>query len=192
MKPLYDFFEQILFRPMTGTALFFLILLAAAALIMFWAWCKLFWKMGLPWERMFVPGYNYYWTYVSVESAGLFVIKATLDVLAVFSVYYMGDGWPLLALAFGLIPCQLVIRWLYLLRLARAFGRGKGFTAGLFFLKPVFLCMLAFGPVRFYGDLGAPGGEMVPASYWVCPVCHTANPQHRELCEGCGRKNGIS
>lgn len=192
MQPVYNGFTQLFSQPMTGVGLIFLIVLGVEMVVMFWAWCRLFWKMGLPWERMFVPGYNYFWTYASVESAGLFVFKVTADVLSLFAVYYIGERWPVIVLLGCLIPGQFVIRWFYSLRLAQAFGRGKWFAAGLFFLRPVFLCMLAFGPAHFYGDLGAPTGEILPASSWVCPVCHTVNPQHRDVCENCGRRTGIS
>lgn len=191
MDQVYSAFFHFFPHTLRGTELILLILAGAACVLMFWAWCRLFAKMGLPWERMFVPGYGYYWTYESVESGGLFAAKVMVDVMAVFSVYYMGARWPLLLLVFGLIPAALVIRALYLRRVAEAFGRGIGFTVGLFFLRPVFLAILAFGPAPYYGDSGSPTGQIVPATSWICPVCHTANPMHRDSCENCGRRAGI-
>ena len=91
----------------------------------------------------------------------------------------------------ALHTAALVIRALYLRRVAEAFGRGIGFMVGLFFLRPVFLAILAFGPAPYYGDSGSPTGQIVPATSWICPVCHTANPMHRDSCENCGRRAGI-
>ena len=39
-------------------------------------------------------------------------------------------------------------------RLAKAFGHGVGYTVGLFFLTPIFYCMIGFGNSEYQGITG--------------------------------------
>ena len=68
-------------------ALFFWIILHLVA------WCKLFSKAGLPWERMFVPLYGSYWQYKIADSPGIFWIQWFLfPAIAVGSMLVSGVG----------------------------------------------------------------------------------------------------
>ncbi len=188
-------FEWLLGGPMQGWQLAVLMLAAAVAVLVFCAWCRIFKKAGLPWERMFVPVYGSYWTYAVAQGGGLFAAKLLLTVMFILSSYYVGsrslfstgiDGLWLLCMA-GYFIGITVIHWLRCARLADAFARGRWFALGMFFFFPAYLAFLAFGPCRFYGDDGVPtGGIGLPAA-WVCPYCGTANPARRDACENCGR-----
>ena len=47
---------------------------------------------------------------------------------------------------------ELVITFKLYRRLANAFGKSTGFAAGLTFLTPIFLSILAFGNAQFRGN----------------------------------------
>jgi hypothetical protein len=66
---------------------------------------------------------------------------------------------PLLIPVVGLIPFVFVCR-----ALARAFGRGGGFTAGLVLLHVVFLAILAFGRARYEAPTGGSADRQKPLS----------------------------
>ena len=37
------------------------------------------------------------------------------------------------------------------INLSKSFGMGNGFAAGLFFLQPIFMCILGFGKAEYKG-----------------------------------------
>lgn len=70
------------------------------------------------------------------------------------------DAWVLFKITWGsgaymflmLIPiANIVFAIMTCIKLARVFGRGGGFAAGLIFLEPVFLMILAFGSAEYIG-----------------------------------------
>lgn len=54
-------------------------------------------------------------------------------------------------MGFVLMIINLVIALLHQYKTAEAFGQGLGFTLGLIFLHPIFLCILAFGDYTYKG-----------------------------------------
>lgn len=64
--------------------------------------------------------------------------------------------WLILCYLLSFIP---VVGWLVILglqiylsiNLSKSFGMGNGFAAGLFFLQPIFMCILGFGKAEYKG-----------------------------------------
>ena len=113
-----------------------MILLAlAAAVVCLIANYKVFKKMGLEGWKSLIPGVN---TYLMMEEIG--VNTKWLLVAAYGSLVCI---IPILGyLAF--LVAMIYMAVLMCVSLARAFGKSNGFAAGLFFLYPIFLCILAF------------------------------------------------
>ncbi len=61
----------------------------------------------------------------------------------------MGNGWLFLLMLIPIVNWVMSIVVLY--KLAKAFGKGVGYTVGLILLCPIFLCMLAFGSAEYEG-----------------------------------------
>lgn len=98
--------------------------LAIAILTVIASW-RVFQKLGEPGWAALIPFYN------------AFVLCRVL----------FGSGWTML---FLLIPIfNIYYSFKINLYLARGFGKGVGFACGLFFLAPIFLCILGFGNLTF-------------------------------------------
>ena len=93
--------------------------------LMFVAFWKIFTKAGQPGWKCLVPFYG-----------GV-----------VFLRIVGRPGWWLLLLCIPVV--NLFLSLALCIDLARSFGRGGGFAAGLAFLTPVFLLMLAFGEAQY-------------------------------------------
>ena len=109
-----------------------LLLVAALMIVAMW---KIFVKAGEEGWKAIIPFYNTYILY-----------KIT-----------WGNGWFFL---FGFLPLGnivfLIFTWI---KLAKAFGKGGGYAAGLFFLPFIFLPMLGFGRAVYQGpDQGSNKG----------------------------------
>lgn len=88
----------------------------------------IFKKAGRPGWASIIPFYN---LYVEFEVAGM-------------------NGWMFLLL---LIPfVNIVVTIVYANKLAKAFGKGIGFTLGLLFLSTIFKLILAFGSAQYQGE----------------------------------------
>jgi hypothetical protein len=88
----------------------------------------IFQKAGEPGWAAIIPIYNY-----------LIVIKVA------------GKQWWWILLM--LIPiANLVVYILILDGLSKSFGKGAGFTVGLFFLRFIFIPILGFGKAQYIGD----------------------------------------
>lgn len=125
-----------------GIAILFILMLMlisiAICVVLIIAEWKLFKKAGQPGWAAIVPFYNVY-----------ILTKIT-----------WGNGWFFLLgfLPFGNI-LFLIFTWI---KLAKAFGKGGGYAAGLFFLPFVFLPMLAFGGAVYQGpDQGSKKGAVI-------------------------------
>ncbi len=97
------------------------------AVIAIW---RVFQKAGQPGWAAIVPIYNLY---------------------TLFKITW-GNGWFFLLMLIPLVNFVIVI--LTMLKLAKAFGKGGGFAAGLIFLSFIFMLILAFGDSRYYGVPG--------------------------------------
>ena len=63
-----------------------------------------------------------------------------------------GNGIMFLLLLIPIVNC--VISIMFAIKLARSFGKGGGFAAGLIFLSPIFMLILAFGSAEYIGPNG--------------------------------------
>ncbi len=100
--------------------------LSAAFVIMMWAasW-KIFTKAGQAGWKTLIPIYG----------------------AVVFMRIVGRPGWWALLLVIPVV--NLFISLALCIDLARAFGKGGGYAAGLAFLTPIFLLMLAFGDAQY-------------------------------------------
>ena len=149
--------EFVKFIAQNSRALFVLAMLlvgfAFTALLII-AWCRLFKKAGLPWERIFVPYYGSYWQNRIAGCSKLFWVRQAAVVLCFLS----GD----FALLIGeteaqLLPMAGLIAWIvshciYCVKLSKSFGHGVGFGIGLIVLQPVFVLLLGYGKSEYVGE----------------------------------------
>lgn len=114
-------------------AVYSIIILAIAVVELVGMW-KLFTKAGEAGWKCLIPIYN---------------------LVILFKVARISP-WLILCYLLSFIP---VVGWLVMIglqiylavNLAKAFGMGNGFAAGLFFLQPIFICILGFGKAEYQG-----------------------------------------
>ena len=108
-------------------AVYYIVAIVMWVLLIIAEW-KIFTKAGKPGWHSIIPFLNLYDIF---EIAGY-------------------NGWMFLTL---LIPC---VGWIFmilmLVKLAKAFGQGTGFTIGLILLTNIFLLILGFGPAQYVGN----------------------------------------
>ena len=186
---------------MAGLSIFIVILFYIWALLALIAWCKLFSKAGLPWERMFVPVYGSYWQYKIADATGIFWANLGMGVLLTIVMLvspnmlarsrYSSSGLGGLGILLIIVGIALfVLQCIYMVKLAKAYGKGGGFAVGLILLYPIFILILGFGDSEYVGPNGGNYGVNainVPPS-WTCPSCGTVNAASRGSCERCGQK----
>lgn len=126
---------------------------------------KLFKKFGEKSWKSLVPYYNSYILYKHSWSRNAFwvyTVSSTLfDIAQIASQLWsrndpagmMKTLFVLIGLPFGIVAAVCSI--LYAFRLAEAFGKGKGFSAGLLFVYPVFISILGLGKVQYLGNCEA-------------------------------------
>lgn len=133
-----------------------LLIVLAIVYIAFW---RIFSKAGQPGWAALIPVYN---TIVTLEVQGrpvwwiVFYLIAPVPIVGSLSVLVM-----------YIIMC---------LDLAKQFGKGGGFAAGLIFLFPIFILILAFGGAQYQG---APAASALPA-----PPAPPADPPAAPPAEG--------
>ena len=104
------------------------VLLAIAVVGIIGLW-KVFEKAGEEGWKVLIPFYNMY-----------ILFKIT-----------WGNGWLFLLLLIPVVHVVIPIITLY--KLAKSFGKGVGFFFGLWFLYPVFIMILGFGPDQYRGGV---------------------------------------
>lgn len=114
-------------------AVYSIIILAIAVVELVGMW-KMFKKAGEAGWKCLIPIYN---LVILFKIAGL-------------------SPWLILCFLLSFIPVvgTLVVFALqvYLaINLSKAFGMGNGFAVGLFFLQPIFICILGFGKAEYKG-----------------------------------------
>lgn len=113
-----------------GGVVFLLIQLAILVLVIAGMW-KVFTKAGQPGWAAIIPIFN------------LFIL-----------LKIVGRPWWWLVLMF--IPIvNIVILAILSMDVAKSFGKGLLFAVGLFFLSPIFYCILGFGSAQYQGPAGA-------------------------------------
>lgn len=112
----------------------------------------LFQKAGEPGWKSLIPGYNFYTLYRLVWSTRAFWIWVVCVVVYAVLNNLSADGSAMSAVA-GLVQlAAVIIDYISLYKLSKAFGHGVGFFLGLFFLQPIFLLILAFGSSQYVGN----------------------------------------
>jgi len=120
-----------------GGAIGGLVGLAIGVVVLIGMW-KVFTKAGQPGWACLIPFYNFY---VLLKVVGR-------------------PGWWLVMM---LIPfVSLVFAIIVMIDLAKSFGKGGGFAAGLILLGPIFICLLGYGDARYVGP--AAGGGALPVA----------------------------
>lgn len=113
-------------------------------------------KSGDKGWKVLIPLYGEYCMYKAVDSAGLFWATLVLSVLGFFLGRMIGlaaSGSAVLVIyALVVIIAALTIAIKFSINTAHAFGKSGGFTAGLFFLQPIFIGILAFGSARHWNQ----------------------------------------
>lgn len=115
-------------------AVYSVILLAIVVVELIGMW-KMFTKAGEAGWKCLIPIYN---LVILFKIAGL-------------------SPWLILCYLLSFIP---VVGWLVMLglqiylaiNLSKSFGMGNGFAAGLFFLQPIFICILGFGKAEYQNN----------------------------------------
>ncbi len=153
---------------------------AVIALCTFIAWCRMFSKADMPWERLFVPIYGNYAMYSIADCGGIFWINVLGGVAAGLISAFMRAG-IVMTIFYILV---IVLHCVYCVRLAKVFGKGVGYGIGLILLYPFFIMGLGFGSAE-YGDYSR--GKDVIANPWHC-TCGTTNPASRLYCTNCGKE----
>ena len=150
------------------------------------AWCKLFKKAGLPWERVFVPFYSTYWTCKLAGYAWMFWANLIAGLGGNILIVSFENFPPIVsALSSVQFLAILVFFCMYCVGLAKAYGKGKGFAVGLILLHPIFIAILGFGSASYVSHAKIEG-EREFWDAWKCPSCGTLNKGDRTHCRECG------
>ena len=103
------------------------------------AMAKIFKKAGRPGWAVIVPFYNMYVLFDIAWGKGILFLLMFIPVV------------------------DFVILIMLYVKLAKAFGKGGGFAAGLILLCPIFILILGFGSARYIGPDGIPAQAAAPA-----------------------------
>ena len=124
-------------------------------LVSYW---MLFKKANVPEWKSIIPFYNVYKMYDIVWetkyfwlSIGLTFVHAIFSYLIqnVFTTGILMIIFTVLRLIVLFFSCM--VEYFFCRNLARSYGKGDGFTFGLFFLYPIFILILGLGSSRFVG-----------------------------------------
>ena len=125
-------------------------------ILMIAAWWKLFAKAGIDGWKALIPFYNGYLQFKLAWSGKVFwylLLISIIGTLAGMLLIMAGEAMAIV----GAVVFIIMVVWLIIIqakfcgRLAKAFGKTKGFAAGLFFLNAIFTCILAFGQNEYQG-----------------------------------------
>jgi hypothetical protein len=97
------------------------------AIFMIVCMAKIFMKADRPWWAAIIPFYNIY---------------------TLFKITF-GNGWLFLLEFIPIV--NIIIDIILNIKLAKAFGKGAGFTVGLILLPIIFIPILAFGSASYSG-----------------------------------------
>ena len=152
-----------------GVAQFQLLLSLAAVILMFAAQWRLFTKAGEPGWKCLIPFYGAYTWCKIVWNEKIFftmlgmgigtgVLSGIMAAMTANSRGGPGAGATIvMLLAAALAIAALIIGIRMLIYTARAYGQSGAFAVGLFFLAPIFFCILGFGSSEYIGPMGIPG-----------------------------------
>lgn len=116
-------------------AVYSIIMLAIIVVELIGMW-KLFTKAGQAGWKCLIPIYNLVTLFKIAGISPWLVLCYLLSAIPVV-------GW-LVMLALQIYLC---------VNLSKSFGMGGGFAAGLFFLQPIFICILGYGKAEYKGTV---------------------------------------
>mgnify|MGYP007038268346 CR=1 FL=1 len=119
------------------------------------AWWKIFEKAGEPGWKSLIPVYNVYIMYKISGMKnwfwGMFAISLVLSIVS--NLVQPGQSAPGYVAVITLI-CAIAIICISIAqvyKMAKAFGKGIGYTLGLIFLPNIFTLILGFGSAEYEG-----------------------------------------
>ena len=119
------------------------------AVLAFIAWCRIFVKADLPWERLFVPFYGEFWRYNLADCGWIFWILIACGIFAAVLPVLFHSMIP----AAVIVLAVLILLIVHMRKLAASFGKGAWFTIGLILLHPLFILILGFGRSEYSRSL---------------------------------------
>ena len=137
-----------------------LVCLAAAAIAVLGRW-KVFRKAGEEGWKALIPFYSEFTLFHLAWADKYFWLWLGLIIGIQLSRSLLGIIGGLLSLF--LTVALGAVTWVSRVRLATAFGKDRGFAAGLFLAGPVFMLVLAFGSARYQGADPTPIEDTIPA-----------------------------
>ena len=171
-------------HPLAG---FLALAIFALIVLYFIAWCRIFRKAGMPWERLFVPFYSAFAQFDLADCRPLFWVNLALGFIAsmVVAPLMVSEEFAffgaILYLLFLIV--ELIMLVIFARRLARTFGKSGWFALGLVLLNPIFIMILGFGKAE-YSHYSA---TEKTAPDWECSSCGHENPAYLMICEKCGK-----
>ncbi|MGN0502341.1 MAG: DUF5684 domain-containing protein [Ruminococcus sp.] len=124
-------------------------------IVSFW---MLFKKANVPEWKSIIPIYNIYKMYDIVWETKYFWLSIGLSFIHSIFSYLIQNVFTtgILMIIFTVIRLivlffSCMVEYFFCRNLARSYGKGDGFTFGLFFLYPIFILILALGNSRFVG-----------------------------------------
>ncbi|MBE5781684.1 MAG: hypothetical protein E7329_00045 [Clostridiales bacterium] len=151
------------------------------------AWCKMFKKANLPWERLFVPFYGAYWTYKVADCAWIFWVQMAAGFVPNLLLASVdGNGTIAGVLGAVILLGAMTMGIIYSVKLAKAYGKGGGFAIGLFFLHPIFVMILGYGSAEYGTGWSVKEGYQELPESWRCEKCGCINFNNRADCRECG------
>lgn len=139
------------------------------------AWARLFRKANEKWWKALIPIYN---SYVAYKIAGRSWFFTASILISLVEILFRS---PILA-----VVCNIglfILSVLFYINLSKAFGKEGGFVAGLLFLYPLFILILAFDDSEYCLDT-----SVEPENTWICPRCGVRNPRGRAFCQNCNKE----
>lgn len=126
-----------------------LVAFAIATLIANW---KILEKMGDKGWKALIPVYGRYVLFEHVWDGKMYLAMLACSILTSVLHGVQATGAVAAMIGFGSFACTamfVVLTIMFSYKLAKAFGHGKGYTAGLLFLNPIFTMILGFGKDQY-------------------------------------------
>jgi len=157
---------------------------------------KTFTKAGRAGWKSIIPIYN---TYVAFDIAGVkklfpvsfivgfayaIMIPQVMPQMDYYGNWVGGNAelYSVLSIVYAIVMITVQVK--YVRGLARSFGKGGGFAAGLLFLWPVFIMILAYGSAEY---VGTPGYAPPALKGWRCSCGYVNNPEAL-YCRRCSKR----
>ena len=113
------------------------------------AWWKIFKKAGQAGWKSIIPIYNVY-ILCKITKINFWICFLLIPVvIGILNALVFKDNQSISSLISGVYT--LVIEIVISYRLAKAFGKGIGYTLGLIFLPNIFTLILGFGSAKYVG-----------------------------------------